>query len=598
MEGRKRSKTLYFDPSNPCRKPHAQGSRVMDLEEQGIHDMPIYVGYQPPVIKEPRRSSRHSIPTDFYHDSEKRNVASTQKEAAAAAAASAVEEDGFRQSSRKSVPTDFYVPALFDAIALSTKDSSPKKKKKKQKNVATKKPQKIPKKKTFSLMKHRTTLEEHVIRMERFALEGGKKPAVKIRSAPVKRKQRKVEAARPEAVDSGESDWADAEGDDGFDDDTINTDDEKESTAQVIPACYDTSILKGSNRIAVQPKRKRGRPRKSDQQAGGTDEKESTQEPTEAPTSAMEKFDQTIEQPMRKRDVHLNLTGTTVEFMRRRLRKNPLRHLIILSLMKNSHQNNEQPKRKRGRPRKSDQQAGGTDEKESTQEPTQAPTSAMEKSDQTIEQPKRKSPEKKRGRKPRRVEAPKILSALKDISESKERNGDDPISSLSTATRSFLSTLGITTAHALLSTRTTDISNEYVKWRADKKMNPLKGSGPITTVSAWKGAVRKKEPTQAPAFAVEKSDQTIEQPKRKRDVNVNLTKKMVELMRRSLRKNPLRHLIILSLWRTAIKTMNSQSARGDDHVNLTSKLVELMRRSLRKNPLMHLLPLWRKAIKL
>ena len=39
----------------------------------------------------------------------------------------------------------------------------------------------------------------------------------------------------------------------------------------------------------------------------------------------------------------------------------------------------------------------------------QAPdyAAAMEKSDQTIEQPKRKSPEKKRGRKPRRVEAPR-----------------------------------------------------------------------------------------------------------------------------------------------------------------------------------------------
>jgi hypothetical protein len=116
----------------------------------------------------------------------------------------------------------------------------------------------------------------------------------------------------------------------------------------------------------------------------------------------------------------------------------------------------------------------------------------MEKSDQTIKQPKRKSPEKKRGRKPKRVEAHEILSALKDISESKERNGDDPISSLSTAARSFLGTLGITTAHALLSTRTTDISNEYVKWREDKKMNPLKGSGPVATVSVWKGTVRKK----------------------------------------------------------------------------------------------------------
>ena len=153
-------------------------------------------------------------------------------------------------------------------------------------------------------------------------------------------------------MDSGESDWADAEGDDGFDDDTINTDDEKESTEQVIPACYDTSILKGSNRITVQPKRKRGRPRKSDQQAVGIDEKKSTQEPTQARASAMEKFDQTI----------------------------------------------GQPKRKRRRKSKSDRKDGGLDEKESTQEPIQAPdhSFAMEDSDQNNEQRKRK-----RGRPPK-----------------------------------------------------------------------------------------------------------------------------------------------------------------------------------------------------
>jgi hypothetical protein len=102
-------------------------------------------------------------------------------------------------------------------------------------------------------------------------------------------------------------------------------------------------------------------------------------------------------------------------------------------------------------------------------------------------------PIKKVGRppKPRQVDAPEVLAALKDVSESKE-SGEDPISVLSTLARSFLGTLNITTAHALLSTRTTEISRDFIKWRKDTKMNPLKGSGAIATVSGWKGTVRKK----------------------------------------------------------------------------------------------------------
>jgi hypothetical protein len=102
-------------------------------------------------------------------------------------------------------------------------------------------------------------------------------------------------------------------------------------------------------------------------------------------------------------------------------------------------------------------------------------------------------PPKKTGRPPKssQAEAPEVLAALEEITESKE-SGVDPINLLSTTARSFLGTLNITTAHALLSTRTTEISRDLVKWREDMKMNPLKGSGAIATISGWKGTIRNK----------------------------------------------------------------------------------------------------------
>ena len=67
----------------------------------------------------------------------------------------------------------------------------------------------------------------------------------------------------------------------------------------------------------------------------------------------------------------------------------------------------------------------------------------------------------------------------------------DPFYSLSAVTQTFLASMGIATAEGFLSTRTTDLSNAFVEWRAANDMPVLKGLGAIASVSGWKAQVRK-----------------------------------------------------------------------------------------------------------
>ena len=66
-----------------------------------------------------------------------------------------------------------------------------------------------------------------------------------------------------------------------------------------------------------------------------------------------------------------------------------------------------------------------------------------------------------------------------------------PFESLSASTRSFLSSIGITSSEDFLSARTTDIANEFILWRQQRDMPQLKGLGAIASVSGWKALVRK-----------------------------------------------------------------------------------------------------------
>ena len=68
--------------------------------------------------------------------------------------------------------------------------------------------------------------------------------------------------------------------------------------------------------------------------------------------------------------------------------------------------------------------------------------------------------------------------------------GEDPLDALSATTKSFLESIGITTAVAFLSQRSSDVAPHFVEWRADEGMSELKGSGPVASVSAWKTLVR------------------------------------------------------------------------------------------------------------
>lgn len=67
----------------------------------------------------------------------------------------------------------------------------------------------------------------------------------------------------------------------------------------------------------------------------------------------------------------------------------------------------------------------------------------------------------------------------------------DPFDGLSAVTKRFLATMNITTAEKFLSSRTTDISVNFVHWRIKENMPELKGLGAIASVSGWKAQVRK-----------------------------------------------------------------------------------------------------------
>lgn len=67
----------------------------------------------------------------------------------------------------------------------------------------------------------------------------------------------------------------------------------------------------------------------------------------------------------------------------------------------------------------------------------------------------------------------------------------DPYEALSLVTKKFLGSMGIDTAEKFLTTRTTDIANEFVKWRIKEGMPELKGLGAIASVSGWKASIRK-----------------------------------------------------------------------------------------------------------
>lgn len=77
-----------------------------------------------------------------------------------------------------------------------------------------------------------------------------------------------------------------------------------------------------------------------------------------------------------------------------------------------------------------------------------------------------------------------------DDDEEEESFDEDPLEVLSSTTKRFLKAIGIKTAADFLSMRTTDISPDFVTWRAEEGMPELKGSGSIASVSAWKTAVR------------------------------------------------------------------------------------------------------------
>jgi hypothetical protein len=71
------------------------------------------------------------------------------------------------------------------------------------------------------------------------------------------------------------------------------------------------------------------------------------------------------------------------------------------------------------------------------------------------------------------------------------RSFEDPFDGLSNVTKRFLGTMNITTAEKFLSSRTTDISVNFVDWRIKENMPELKGLGAIASVSGWKAQVRK-----------------------------------------------------------------------------------------------------------
>ena len=71
------------------------------------------------------------------------------------------------------------------------------------------------------------------------------------------------------------------------------------------------------------------------------------------------------------------------------------------------------------------------------------------------------------------------------------KDASDPYDLMSDVTRKFLATMDIHTAEKFLSTRTTEIAAEFVKFRKKHGMPELKGLGSIASVSGWKANCRR-----------------------------------------------------------------------------------------------------------
>jgi len=84
------------------------------------------------------------------------------------------------------------------------------------------------------------------------------------------------------------------------------------------------------------------------------------------------------------------------------------------------------------------------------------------------------------------------VEAVENNGSSDEEEEEDPLEALSATTLLFLESIGITTAVAFLSQRSSDIAPKFVEWRAEEGMAELKGSGPVASVSAWKTTTRNR----------------------------------------------------------------------------------------------------------
>ena len=62
---------------------------------------------------------------------------------------------------------------------------------------------------------------------------------------------------------------------------------------------------------------------------------------------------------------------------------------------------------------------------------------------------------------------------------------------LSKSSKAFLASIGIKTAEAFMTARSTDIATEFIKWREQQNKPVLRGLGAVASVSGWKAVVRK-----------------------------------------------------------------------------------------------------------
>ena len=67
----------------------------------------------------------------------------------------------------------------------------------------------------------------------------------------------------------------------------------------------------------------------------------------------------------------------------------------------------------------------------------------------------------------------------------------DPYDALSKSSKAFLASIGIKTAEAFMTARSTDIATEFIKWREQQNKPVLRGLGAVASVSGWKAVVRK-----------------------------------------------------------------------------------------------------------